>query len=344
MNRKQFLKTTSIGALVLPFLDMAPSEIWEQSSLAMMPPKDGQEYDVLVVGGSYAGLSAALSLARCLRKVLILNFGKPRNAAATNANNLFGNDGMSPAELRKRVLQQLKKYEDYLNFQEGKVTSVTGEDGHFSLQTADGKSFTARKVVLATGATDTLPAIPGLAEQWGKNVHHCPYCHGFESREGRTALLSEGLEAFSMLASVQHWCPELTVFTNGTGEITEQLKTFLSSQKIALHTEKVTRIVGKKNGALQGIEIEGGKLLPFDHIYIKTQTIHQTQLAESLGCKKDATERIETTDFMETNVPGVYAVGDIAAKSTGQIIWAAYSGMMAAVNINIGLIAAKFKK
>jgi thioredoxin reductase len=330
----------------VPFLGLLETNAKDVVVNSFEPLNDigGNSFDVVVIGGSYAGLSAAMSLGRCLRKVLVIDNGQPRNLTVKQANNLFGNDGMKPESLKKEVLKQLEKYKQYLNFHVGTVTEVSGEDSKFKVKTDKGQTVSAQKIIFATGATDPLPDIAGLREQWGKNAHHCPYCHGFESVSGKTVLISEGLSGAGMLGSLQHWCSDLTLCTNGFKDIPPQLSNLLTNAKATLNTDKIKRIVSKPNGDLVGIEFENGKTVPFDHIYISTRPQYRTEIAEKLGCRKDKSNRLETEDFMETNVKGVYAIGDISNKSVGQILWAAYSGMMTAVSINSGLIAAKFQR
>lgn len=346
MNKREFLKTFSAGLVSVPFLGLLETNAKDVVAIGFEPLKDLKEnsFDVIIIGGSYAGLSSALSLGRCLRKVLVIDNGQPRNLTVKQANNLFGNDGVKPASLKKEVLKQLEKYKQYLNFHIGTVTEVSGEDSKFTVKTVKGQTVSSQKIIFATGATDPLPEIAGLREQWGKNAHHCPYCHGFESVSGKTILISEGLNGAGLLSSLQHWSSDLTFCTNGFKEIPPQLNTFLADIKASLNTEKVKRIVSKSNGDLVGIEFENDKIVPFNHIYIATRPQYRTELAEKLGCKKDKSNRLETNDFMEASVKGVYAVGDISNKSVGQILWAANSGLMSAVSINNSLIAAEFQR
>lgn len=347
MNRKEFLKMASLSTAAFPFFGdsvVSSGAFLKQSAFHFTPVVEGQQYDVLVVGGSYAGLSAAMSLARCLRKVLVVDAGKPRNETVAQANNIFGNDGVKPPGLKKSVLKQLEKYKAYLTIHTGTVTAISGEDGQFKAETADQQSFVAKKVIFATGAIDTLPGIPGLQEQWGKNVHHCPYCHGFESKEGKVALLSEGLEGLGLAGSLQHWNANLSICTNGFTEINEQVFAFFKSINIPIKTDKIAQLVAQPNGKLKGILFENGQMEAFDHVYVKPSTKYQTGLADALGCKKNKDGKMDTDDSMQCNVKGTYAIGDISSKSMEQIIWSAYSGFMAAVNINNVMIAAKFQK
>jgi len=346
MNKREFLKTFSIGLVSVPFLGLIETNAKDVVANVFEPLNDigGNSFDVVIVGGSYAGLSAAMSLGRCLRKVLVIDNGQPRNQNVKQANNLFANDGVKPASLKKEVVKQLEKYKQYLNFHIGTVAEVSGEDSKFTVKTARGQIVSARKIIFATGATDLLPEIAGLREQWGKNAHHCPYCHGFESVSGKTVLISEGLSGAGLLGSLQHWSSNLTLCTDGFKDIPPQMNTYLTDIKTSLNTDKIKRIVSKPNGDLVGIEFENDKTVPFDHIYISTKPQYRTELAEKLGCKKDKSNRLETGDFMESSVKGVYAIGDISNKSVGQILWAAHSGMMSAVNINNSLIAVKFQR
>ena len=346
MNRKSFLEKSgiSISALLMSGITnnlqagVFPHENFTQETFI-----DNQEYDVVVIGGSYAGLSASMSLARCLRKVLVIDAGKPRNAMVSKANNLFGNDGVKPSVLQKSVKDQLNRYKQYLNYYNGTVIKTQGTDMGFTVTVNNDQNITCKKIVFATGCTDPLPAIKGFKEQWGKNIHHCPYCHGFESTEGKTLLISNGFEGTSLMGSVAHWCKDLTFCTNGYSEINSDITDFFKKENITLLTDSVKQIVSAKSGNIEYVEFSNGNKIQFQHIYFQSNPIYQTDLITNMGCKTDESKRVETNDFMETSKSGLYAIGDISNKSMEQIIWAANSGLMAAVSINNALIAEKYK-
>jgi len=346
MNRKYFLEKSGISIFALlmgGITNKLHPSVFSSEHFITATFIDNQEYDVVVIGGSYAGLSVSMSLARCLRKVLVIDAGKPRNAMVSKANNLFGNDGVKPSIMQNSVKDQLKRYKQYLNYYNGTVSKAEGSDLGFTVTINNGQKVTCKKIVFATGCTDPLPAIEGFKEQWGKNIHHCPYCHGFESTEGRTLVISEGFEGTILMGSVAHWCKDLTFCTNGFSKLNNSITDFFTKENITLITDSVKQIVSAKNGDIDYVEFSNGNKIQFNHIYFHSNPIYQTVLLTNMGCKIDESKRMETNDFMETNQKGVYAIGDISNKSMEQIIWAANSGLMAAVGINNELIAEKYK-
>jgi len=218
------------------------------------------------------------------------------------------------------------------------------DDNGFVVATKHSGESKASFLVFATGAIDELPDIEGLLQQWGKNVHHCPYCHGFESKSGKTLLLTKNLAGLELLSSLQHWSSKLTVAFQASENIPENLQAFMKHHNIKWNNQNVVEVRSLDNGKLKDVVYQDWSTEAIDHIYLKPQTIYQTQLAEKLGCEKDDTQRLTTDDFMLTSKPGIYAIGDISSKSMGQIIWSANSGMMAAVDINNTMIAHRLKK
>ncbi len=345
MNRKAFIKNTSLMALgssLLPIIghskEMGQFPFWNN----IVIPKD--EYDAIVIGGSYAGLSAALTLARCLRRVLVIDTGKPRNRFAEQAHNALLMDGLPPSQIQKTATQQLSPYQSYLDLLNDEATDARQDENKFIVTTKNSGESKASFLVFATGAIDELPNIEGLSQQWGRNVHHCPYCHGFESKDGKTLLLTKNFEGLELLSSLQHWSNQLTVAFQTVENIPENLLDFMKQHNIEWTNQHIVEVRSHENGKLKDVVYEDGSIEEIDHIYLKPKTTYQTQLAEKLGCEKDDTQRITTDDFMLTSQAGIYATGDISSKSMGQIIWSANSGLMAGVDINNTMIASMLKK
>ncbi len=346
MNRKDFLTQSSLLALagtMLPLSSFAHNDETASFSFGKSIILPENEYDVIIVGGSYAGLSAALTLARCLRKVLVIDAGKPRNRFAKQAHNALTVEGNSPADIQKLAVAQVKLYDEYLDLMSDEVIEVKKEEDKFSIKTKTSAQSKASRIIFATGGTDELPSIKGLAEQWGKNVHHCPYCHGFESRKGQTVLLSEQFQGLELLTSLKHWCENLLVCFQGEVNVPEQMTTLLEKNKIQWTNKKVVEIVSNKNGTLKALLFDDGSTQNVNHIYIKPKTTYQIQWGVALGCKQDEQKRhLVTDEFMQTSEKGIYAVGDISSQSMGQIVWSINSGMMAGVAINRELVNAGF--
>jgi thioredoxin reductase len=169
--------------------------------------------DVVIVGAGSAGLSAALALGRARRKVLVLNGGPPRNAPAKASHNFFTRDGTPPSELVKIGLAQLKPYD--IEVQSRNAESIKKTNNHFELMLDDGQCVASRKIILATGVLDVLPNIPGFRELWGKTIHHCPYCHGWEVRDRPVAVYAQGEMGYHFAIMIRHWSKDLVVCSNG---------------------------------------------------------------------------------------------------------------------------------
>lgn len=345
MNRKEFINRAGVmtlGTSLLPMLGYSKNDVGQSIWQEINTPKS--DYDVIIIGGSYAGLATALTSVRSLRNVLLIDTGKPRNRFAEKAYNGILLDGLKPAEVQKVTTEQLSPYQSYLDRLNDEAIDVRKQDNGFTVTTKNSGESNASFLVFATGATDELPDITGIADQWGKNVHHCPYCHGFESRKGKTLLLSNNFQGLELLGSLQHWSEQLTVALQTEIDIPAQLEDFMEKQSIKWTKQKVVEVRSRKDGTLKEIVYEDGRTEDVDHIYVKPKTSYQTHLAEKLGCEIDDSRRLATDDFMLTSQPGIYAVGDISARSMGQIIWAANSGMMAGVHINNQMIANSIKK
>jgi thioredoxin reductase len=345
MNRKEFLKSTGLlagGLSTLPFSAVANEKEDYRVVFGNRAQYDAQ-YDVVIVGGSYSGLSAALTLARCLRKVLVVDAGLPRNQKASEAYNAFSMDGQKPEDINDTARKQLKKYVDFLHLMDGSVSAVSRNDGTFTITVASDKEIRSAFVVFATGAEDGLPDIKGLKEQWGKNVHHCPYCHGFESRNGRTMLITKDFKGLELLASVNHWSQELFVAMQTKMPVPDQMASLFETLNISWNTTTITEVVSDNKGALELVVFEDGSREEVQNIYLSTEVSYRTEFLKDLKCDLDDQGRVITDDFMLSSQPNIYAVGDISSKSMGQIIWAANSGMMAGVHINNTMIANTLK-
>lgn len=346
MNRKDFLTQSSLftlAGMMLPISGFANNDETIDYSFGKNVTLPENEYDVIIIGGSYAGLSAALTLARCLRKVLVIDAGKPRNRFATKAHNALTVEGKSPADIQKLALKQISVYEEYFDLMKDEVVEIKKEDDKFRIETKSSAQSKAPQIILATGGVDELPPIKGIEQQWGKNVHHCPYCHGFESRKGQTVLISEQFQGLELLTSLKHWCEKLLICFQGEANIPEQMTAILEKNKIQWTNKKVIEVISNRNGTLKELVFEDNTTQQVNHIYLKPKTTYQIKWGVALGCKQDEQKRhLITDEFMQTSEKGIYAVGDISSQSMGQIVWSINSGMMAGVSINRELVTANF--
>ena len=184
-----------------------------------------EHYDVVIIGGSYAGLSAAMSLGRALRKVLIIDNGDPCNKQTPHSHNFITRDGESPQEISSKAKDEVLNYPS-VSFHKGRVTAVTRPDEYFNVQTEENDVFSGRKIIFATGVLDIIPDMAGFAECWGVSILHCPYCHGFEYKGEKTGIFGNGEQGYDQAKFISNWTNDLVLYTNGESTLTEEQTSF----------------------------------------------------------------------------------------------------------------------
>lgn len=269
-------------------------------------------FDVVIIGGSYSGLAAAMALGRALRKVLIIDDGKPCNRQTPHSHNFLTNDGKAPAEIAALANQQVSNY-DTVKFFSGTATAVVKTAKGFDIQVATGESFTTKKLIFATGINDLLPPIEGIAECWGISVLHCPYCHGYEVRNERTGILGNGDIAFDFIRLIFNWTKDLTLFTNGTSTLTAEQTEKLKKHHSEIVEKEIERLE-HNNGYLQRIFFKDGSASSIKAIYFPGPFEQHCKIPEMLGCELTEEGYIKVDSFGETSINGIYAIGDNAAK------------------------------
>ena len=290
--------------------------------------------DAIIIGGSYAGLSAALQLARARRKVLVIDGGQRRNRFASASHGFLGHDGRPPGEIVADARAQLAAYPT-VQWIDGIADSATREAHGFSVSTANGERFSARRLILALGVTDELPDVPGLAERWGTSVFHCPYCHGYELDQGAVGVLAVSPLSLHQALLLPDWGPT-TFFLNGAFEPDDAQLAQLDRRNVRLEREPIARLTGP---GLR-VELRDGRSLPLKGLFTATRTCPSGDLAEQLDCAMEDGPLgpfIKTDDFKETTVPGVYACGD-AARAMSSVVLAVADGAMAGVGLHRSLI------
>ncbi|MBC7805497.1 MAG: NAD(P)/FAD-dependent oxidoreductase [Akkermansiaceae bacterium] len=299
------------------------------------------DYDAIIVGGSYAGLSAAIQLARARRRILVIDAGKPRNRFARASHGFFGQDGQSPKEMIERARKQVLAYPT-VRFEQAEATRATREGDGFRVTFGDNRVARARRLVLATGVKDDLPAIPGMKELWGTGVAHCPYCHGYEVAGRKIAILSGKELGVHQALLLRDWSDDVTLLINGAGELGSEDSERLQARRVKIETVPVSRLIA--NGSeLEAVEFADGKRLPFGAMFIATRYSLASPLAEQLGCEIEQGAfgpTVKTDDFKKSSVPGVYVAGD-AGRAMHSATLASADGVLAGVGAHQSLIFAK---
>jgi thioredoxin reductase len=294
-------------------------------------------HDALIIGGSYAGLSAALMLARARRQVVVVDSHRPRNRFADASHGFFGFDGAAPEEMIGKARADLLAYPT-VRFVDGQVASARAEGEAFVATLESGETLTARKVLLAFGLTDILPDLPGLAQRWGVTVLHCPYCHGYELGDQRRGVLQTQPMSSHQALHISDWGPT-TLFLDGKDELDDETRVKLKKREVAIEPGKVASLEGEGT-ALAGVRLADGRLVPVAALYLAARNRMTSSLVEQLGCALDdgmLGPLVRTDSMKATTVPGVYAAGDIARFPPGAM-FAAADGMMAGVAMHQSLI------
>ncbi len=284
-------------------------------------------YDVIIVGGGPAGLNAALILARCLRRVLVFDHGKPRNRWARESHGFLSRDGVNPLELVRISKEQVRAYN--VEIKELEVVNARKEQ-NFIVTDEQGEEYYSQKLLIATGLKDLLPKIPGFEKLYGKSVFHCPYCDGYENRFSKLAAYGYHKSGVGLAISLTNWSADVLLFTDGK-DVSDQDRTKLQLHGIEVITKKIIRLDGDEY--LKGIVLEDDTCIARSAIFFSTEQYQRSHIAEELGCEFSTYNMVETDDFQQTNVPGLYVAGD-AARDVQLIVIAAAEGARAAVIIN----------
>lgn len=295
-------------------------------------------HDAIIVGGSFAGLSAALQLARARRQVLVIDAGLPRNRFASESHGVLGHDGKPGSQVLAEARQQLLGYPTVQIFN-GRVSRVDSGEAGFVVEAEDGmRWFTGRRLLLATGVADVLPEIPGLQERWGKTVVHCPYCHGYEIGGGAVGVLGTGPMSVHQAVLFADW-GEVTLFTQGVVAVSPEEQASLAARKVRVEPSPIAELRGAAP-ALDGVLLRDGRQVAIKALLVGTQVRMASPLAAALGCAFDDSPfgpivRIDAWGL--TSVPGVYAGGDMA-RVPHSITFACAGGVAAGIGLHASLV------
>lgn len=290
-------------------------------------------FDAIVVGGSYAGQSAALQLARARRSVLVIDGGNRRNRFAEASHGFLTQDGRAPGAIADASRAQLMAYPS-VQWIDGEAQTVSRTSEGFEVETAANANYQGRRIVLAIGVVDRLPAIPGLVERWGESVFHCPYCHGYELNRGPIGVLAVSPLSMHHALLVPEWGPT-TFFTNGVFVPDEEQRAQLDRRGVTVEHTPIDKVVGTAD-----VVLKDGRVVSLKGLFTMTEVEMGCPLAAQLGCnfgQGPVGPFIETNEFKETSVPGVFACGD-AARTFGSVAMAVGDGALAGVSTHQSLV------
>ncbi len=265
-------------------------------------------FDVIIVGGSYAGLSAAMALGRSLKKVLVIDSGEPCNKPTPHSHNFLTQDGKTPSEISSIAQQQVSQYKTVHFHTDVAIDGKKTAEG-FEISTQSGKKFEAKKLIFATGVKDNIPNIPGFSECWGKTVIHCPYCHGYEFHGKKTGIWAPSEKAFHLAGLVNNLTQDLTMITSNKSDFTTEQVEKLQQHNIKIEEGEIHQIE-HKNGNLVHIVFKNRKKVPLDALYAGIPFEQHCKIPETLGCEITEQGYLKIDGFQKTTVDGVYACGD----------------------------------
>lgn len=299
----KYLNRRNIVAFISMFLNFVAS-----FGKPPHPMTGNNNFDVIIIGGSYSGLAAAMALGRALRKVLIIDSGKPCNIQTPHSHNFLTQDGRTPKEIASEAKEQVGKY-DTVVFYDGLALSGAKVELGYQITTQKGDVFSAKKLVFATGVRDVMPNVAGFAACWGISVIHCPYCHGYEVRNETTGIFGNGDYGFEFSRIIHHWTKDLTLFTNGKSTLTKEQTEKLQQHHIKIEEKEIERFE-HQNGQLESVFFKDGTSTTLKAMYAKPAFEQHCAIPTQLGCELTEQGHIKIDAFQKTTVHGIYACGD----------------------------------
>lgn len=287
--------------------------------------------DVIIIGGSFAGLAAALQLGRARRKVTVLDTGLPRNRFAGHSHGLLGHDHKPPLDILAEARQQLARYPT-IRLVRARADSISGANDDFSVRTDGGESLGARRVVLSYGVADQMPDVPGFAECWGRSIVPCPYCDGFEVAGQHWGLVWSSPQSHQSAKLFHDWTDKLTVFTDGH-DIAPDIQADLARRKIAVVDGRISEIA-HHNGLIGRVNLDTHRNIEVDILFANPRNKPSASLHESLDLATVDTPvgiALKVDERRQTSMPGIYAAGDLATPFLPSVTQASWQGAMAGI-------------
>lgn len=302
-----------------------------------------QEWDVIIVGGGPAGLSAALMLGRACRRVLVVDLGRPRNRFSARMHGMIGSDGADPAELLRRAREELGAYE--VTIRPGTVDDVVEDEQRLHLRLSDGETASARALVAASGLTDDLPDVPGLSEQWGSGVLQCPYCHGWEIRGRRLAVVGTSPMSLHQAELIRQWSDKLVFFTAGCGPIEPDVAARLRSRGVRLVDSPVAEIL-TDGGKISGALLDDGSRFALDAVFTAPAPRPHDAYLASMALERDEFPLgsfISVDHTGRTSHPRIWATGNVV-NPPANVPASIGAGSMTGGIVNMALVAEDFDR
>ncbi len=328
MQRRTLLKLAALSTIGVPRAQAAATP---NSTHSIRNSESTTMDNVIIIGGSFAGLAAALQLGRARRKVTVLDTGLPRNRFAGRSHGVLGHDDKPPSAILAEARQQLARY-PAIRMVNARADSISGTIDNFSVYTGDGESLSARRLILSYGVVDQMPAVPGFAESWGTSVIPCPYCDGFEVADQHWGLVWSGPQSMNQVRLFHDWTDRLTVFADGH-DITPEIRADLAGRQVSLVDGRLTGIARRgSHGAT--IKIDTGPDVAVDILFAHPRNKPSASLHEALGLATVNTPTgiaLKTDERRETSMPGIYAAGDLANPGIPSVTTATWQGAMAGI-------------
>lgn len=266
------------------------------------------EYEVIIIGGSYSGLSAAMALGRSLRKTLVIDSGKPCNEQTPHSHNFLTQDGKSPKEIAESAQKQVSEYET-VHFHKGKAIDAKKSENSFEITTEKGEKFHSKKLIIATGIVDEIPDLKGFKESWGISLIHCPYCHGYEYKGKKTGIIANGDKAVHISSLVKNLTEDVTILTQGKANFTDEQLEKLKRNNIQIIENEIAELKNN-NGIAESIIFSDGTEIKFEAVYGAFPFHQHSDIPKNLGCDFTEFGHIKTDQFQKTNIPGIFVCGD----------------------------------
>ena len=266
------------------------------------------QFEVIIIGGSYAGLSAAMALGRSLRHVLVMDNNDPCNKQTPRSHNFITQDGEIPANIIAKAKTQLALYKT-IQFHHGLAMGATKNKHGFTVTSQHGQHFHCKKILFATGVKDETPPVPGFAECWGISVLHCPYCHGYEVTNEPMAVLANGDIGYEFTKLISHWTAQLTLLTNGPAALTAEQQQRLHMHHISIIDKKIESIE-HRNGYMTNLVFTDQTTIPLTAVFARVPFRQHSDLPQTLGCIFTEAGHIQVDEFQKTSIAGLFAAGD----------------------------------